>query len=105
MDAKAGDIREFGTLTMPEVVWDRAKSISAVIAPLAAQVIAGRAAVDAAALPLGVSPRPSLLWTWFADGFGPRALLWRERGLAFLGRGRSYTRRHGMRKPPFTCKT
>jgi len=46
-------IGESGTLTMPEVTWDRVKAISVVIGPLAAQTIVGRAVVDAAASTLG----------------------------------------------------
>jgi putative transposase len=42
---------------MPDAVWDRTKSISAVITPLAAHAVVGRAAVDAAALALGISRR------------------------------------------------
>lgn len=57
MDAESVRIGEPGTLTMPDVLWDRTKSISAVIAPLAAQAIVGRAAVEAAASWLGVSRR------------------------------------------------
>lgn len=57
MDAESVRIGESGTLTMPEVTWDRAKAISVVIAPLAAQTIVGGAAVDAAASSLGVSRR------------------------------------------------
>ena len=44
MDAESVRIAESGTLTMPDVVWDRTKLISAAIAPLAAQSIVGRAA-------------------------------------------------------------
>lgn len=50
-------IGESGTLTMPDVLWDRTKAVSAVIAPLAAKAVVGRAAVDAAASGLGVSRR------------------------------------------------
>ncbi|WP_244946780.1 Mu transposase C-terminal domain-containing protein [Cryobacterium levicorallinum] len=50
-------IAEPGTLTMPDALWDRTMRVSAVIAPLAARAIVGRAAVDAAALSLGVSRR------------------------------------------------
>jgi putative transposase len=57
VDAKSVRIADSGLLTMPDVVWDRTKSISAVIAPLAAQVIVGSAAVDAAASSLGISRR------------------------------------------------
>lgn len=57
MDAKSVRIGEFGTLTMPDAVWDRTKLISAVIAPLAARAIVGRPAVDAVAASLGVSRR------------------------------------------------
>nr|WP_249777403.1 DDE-type integrase/transposase/recombinase [Arthrobacter sp. C9C5] len=42
---------------MPDVLWDRAKSVSAVIAPLASHAVVGRAAVDAAAAALGISRR------------------------------------------------
>ena len=57
MDVESVRIGESGTLTMPDVVWDRMKSISAVIAPLAANAIVGRAAVEAAASSLGISRR------------------------------------------------
>ncbi|AOT04294.1 DDE-type integrase/transposase/recombinase [Arthrobacter sp. U41] len=57
MDAESTHIREPGTLTMPDALWDRTKSISAVITPLAAHAVVGRAAVDAAALALGISRR------------------------------------------------
>lgn len=57
MDAESAPVAESGTLTMPDAAWDRMKSISAVIAPLAAQAIIGSAAVDAAASSLGVSRR------------------------------------------------
>lgn len=57
MDAESTHIREPGTLTMPEALWDRTKSMSAVITPLAAQAVVGRASVDAAALALGISQR------------------------------------------------
>nr|WP_261619439.1 DDE-type integrase/transposase/recombinase [Pseudarthrobacter equi] len=42
---------------MPDALWERTKSISAVITPLAAHAVAGRAAVDAAARALGISRR------------------------------------------------
>jgi len=35
---------------MPDALWDRTKRVSAVVAPLSAQVIVGRAAVDASVL-------------------------------------------------------
>nr|QJS06005.1 transposase [Cryobacterium sp.]QJS06285.1 transposase [Cryobacterium sp.] len=57
MDAESVRIAESGTLAMPDVLWDRTKLVSAAIAPLAAQAIVGRAAVDAAAASLGVSRR------------------------------------------------
>lgn len=57
MDAELAPIREPGTLTMPDELWDRTKSVSAVIGPLAARTVVGRAAVDAAAAALGVSRR------------------------------------------------
>jgi putative transposase len=57
VDSEPVRIGESGTLTMPDVVWDRTKAVSAVIAPLAAKAIVGRAAVDAAASGLGVSRR------------------------------------------------
>ena len=57
MDAESVRIAESGTLTMSDVVWDRMKSISAAIAPLAAQSIAGRVAVGAVAASLGISRR------------------------------------------------
>lgn len=57
MDVEPERVGESGTLTMPDVVWDRTKSVSAVIGPLAARTIIGRAAVDEAASSLGVSPR------------------------------------------------
>ncbi len=57
MDAESTHIREPGTLTMPDALWDRTKSVSAVITPLAAHAVVGRAAVDAAALALGISRR------------------------------------------------
>jgi putative transposase len=57
VDAESAPIREPGTLTMPDVLWDRTKSVSAVIAPLAARAVVGRAAVDAAAAVLGISRR------------------------------------------------
>ncbi|WP_186760126.1 Mu transposase C-terminal domain-containing protein [Arthrobacter alpinus] len=57
MDADFTHIGELGTLTMPEALWDRAKTISAVIAPLSMQVVVGGAAVQAAALALGISRR------------------------------------------------
>lgn len=57
MDVESVRIGESGTLTMPDVVWDRVKSISVVIAPLAANAIVGRAAVEAAASSLGISRR------------------------------------------------
>ena len=57
MDAESVRIAESGTLTMPDVVWDRTKLISAAIAPLAAQSIVGRVAVDAVVASLGISRR------------------------------------------------
>lgn len=57
MDAESTHIREPGTLTMPDALWDLTKSISAVITPLATRAVVGRAAVDAAALTLGISRR------------------------------------------------
>lgn len=57
MDPEPLRIGESGTLTMPDVVWERTKAVSAVIAPLAAKAVVGRAAVDAAASGLGVSRR------------------------------------------------
>lgn len=57
MDAESTHIREPGTLTMPDALWGRTKSISAVITPLATHAVVGRAAVDAAALALGISRR------------------------------------------------
>lgn len=57
MDAESVRIAESGTLTMPDVVWDRTKLVSAAIAPLAAQSIVGRVAVDAVAASLGISRR------------------------------------------------
>lgn len=57
MDAESVRIAEPGTLTMSDVVWDRTKSISAAIAPLAAQSIAGTVAVGAVAASLGISRR------------------------------------------------
>ncbi|UYY80614.1 DDE-type integrase/transposase/recombinase [Arthrobacter sp. YA7-1] len=57
MDSEPVRIGESGTLTMPDVVWDRTKIVSAVIAPLAAKAVVGRAAVDAAASGLGISRR------------------------------------------------
>ena len=57
MDAESVRIAESGTLTMPDVVWDRTKLISAAIAPLAAQAIIGTVAVDAIAASLGISRR------------------------------------------------
>nr|WP_197059479.1 Mu transposase C-terminal domain-containing protein [Cryobacterium sp. MLB-32] len=50
-------IVEFGTLTMSDDVWDRTKLISAAIAPLAVQSIAGTVAVGAVAAALGISRR------------------------------------------------
>lgn len=41
VDAESLLIAESGTLTMPNLVWDRTKSISSVIAPLASQAIVG----------------------------------------------------------------
>jgi putative transposase len=57
VDAESVRFAESGTLTMPDVLWDRTKTVSAVIAPLAARAIVGRAAVDAAVLSLGISRR------------------------------------------------
>ena len=57
MDAESVRIAESGTLTMSDVVWDRMKLISAAIAPLATQSIAGRVAVGAVAASLGISGR------------------------------------------------
>lgn len=57
MDAESTHIRESGTLTMPDVLWARTKSVSAVIAPLAGHAVVGRAAVEAAATALGISRR------------------------------------------------
>ncbi|MBD7993919.1 transposase [Arthrobacter sp. Sa2CUA1] len=57
MGEESAHVREPGTLTMPDALWDRTKSTSVVITPLAAQAVVGRAAVDAAALALGISPR------------------------------------------------
>lgn len=57
MDAESAPIREPGTLTMPDELWDRTKSVSAVIGSLAARTVVGRAAVDAAAAALDVSRR------------------------------------------------
>ena len=57
MDAEPVPIAESGTLTMSDDVWDRTRSVSAVIAPLVTQAIVGRAAVDAAASSLGISRR------------------------------------------------
>lgn len=71
MDEESLPIGEPGTLTMPEVLWERAKLISAVITPLADRVIVGRAAVDAAASSLGVSRRQVyVLISRFRDGSG-----------------------------------
>lgn len=50
-------IAESGTMTMPDVVWNRTKSASAAIAPLAAQSIVRTVAVDAVAASLGISRR------------------------------------------------
>ena len=55
MDATPGRIEAFGTVTMPDALWDRMKKISAAVAPLAAQTTVGGVAVDAAALSLGIS--------------------------------------------------
>ncbi|WP_427175117.1 DNA-binding domain-containing protein [Arthrobacter sp. 92] len=56
---------------MPDDVWDRTKAVSAVIAPLAAKTIVGRAAVDAAASALGLSPRQVyVLIKRYRDGSG-----------------------------------
>jgi putative transposase len=52
VDAKWVCFAESGPLTMTDVLWERTKMILAVIAPMAARVIVGRAAVDAAELPL-----------------------------------------------------
>lgn len=94
-------------LTMPDALWDRTKSISEVIAPLAARAIAGRAAVDAAASTLRVSPRQVYVlikrhrdWVWFADGFGPGALLWWERNLATVRSGRGPYPQDGAQAVP-----
>lgn len=57
MDTESVRIGESGILTMPGVAWDRTKSISAAIAPLAAHAIVGRAAVEKAAASLGISRR------------------------------------------------
>jgi putative transposase len=57
VDSEPVRIGESGTLTMPDVVWERTKVVSALIAPLAAKAVVGRAAVDAAASGLGVSRR------------------------------------------------
>jgi len=57
VDVESVHIAEPGTLTMSDALWDRTKRVSAVIAPLAARAIVGRAAVDAAALSLGISRR------------------------------------------------
>ena len=57
MDAGPERNGAFGTVTMPDALWDRTKKISTVIAPLAIQTTVGRAAVDAAALSLGISRR------------------------------------------------
>ena len=57
VDAESVPIAESGTLTIPNIVWDRTKSISAAIAPLASQTIIGRAAVDGVAASLGISRR------------------------------------------------
>lgn len=57
MDAESVRIAESGTLTMPDVLWDRTKSISAAIAPLAAQAVIGSVVVDAVAASLGISRR------------------------------------------------
>jgi hypothetical protein len=57
VDAESVRIAEAGTLTMPDDVWDRTKLISAAIAPLAAQSVVGRVAVDAVAASLGISRR------------------------------------------------
>lgn len=71
MDAKSVPIREPGTLTMPDALWDRTKSISAVITPLATRAVVGRAAVDAAAAVLGISRRQVyVLIRRYRDGSG-----------------------------------
>ena len=57
MDVESVPIAESGTLTMPDDVWHRTKSVSAAIAPLASQTIIGRAAVDGVAASLGISRR------------------------------------------------
>ena len=57
METESVRISEPGTLTMPDVAWDRTKQISAVIAPLAARALVGGAVVDEAARALGVSRR------------------------------------------------
>lgn len=71
MDEESVRIGEPGTLTMPDALWDRTKSMSAVIAPLAAHAVIGRAAVDAAASSLGVSRRQVyVLIKRYRDGSG-----------------------------------
>lgn len=71
MDEVSTHIGEPGTLTMSDVLWERAKLMSAVIAPLADHVLVGRAAVDAAASLLGVSRRQVyVLIRRFRDGSG-----------------------------------
>lgn len=57
VDAESVRIAESGTLTMPDVAWERTKLVSAAIEPLAAQSIVGRVAVDAVAASLGISRR------------------------------------------------
>ncbi len=62
---------EPGPLTIPDVLWERTKLISAVIALLANRAIFGRAAVDAAASSLGVSQRQVyVLINRYRDGSG-----------------------------------
>jgi putative transposase len=57
VDAESAHVRESGTLTMPDVLWARTKSVSAAIAPLAGRAVVGRTAVEAAATALGISRR------------------------------------------------
>lgn len=77
MDAESAPIREPGTFTMPDDLWDRTQSVSAVIGPLTARTVVGRAAVDAAAAALGVSRRQLSSRGYRSCAEGSRALVGR----------------------------
>jgi putative transposase len=87
---------------MPDALWDRTKSISAVIAPLTTRAVVGRAAVDAAALALGISRRQMyVLIKRHRDGSGLLTDLAPGRSSGGKGTARPLDDPHeGMRSSP-----